>query len=265
MNPNGAFAGVDKSSGLSYEATGASSAARHDTAIAGTWQYTWDDGWNLFGLPLAQEYKKQTGDNVPTYLYCYTGVGSYGGYKTIDISDGSTKMQPYTSYYAQTSALTTATYAAKGAAYALRHEMFNRVERFVFRLNLNGEEVDVTTLIFDEDASADYVINEDAVKLSTTGNCIWNAYDNAKYVFNRLPFQGDTMCFQLQTQLESGGDYTLAQLNDVAEAMTVYVREIGGNWNDLSLSDFVITDNGVTVLEVCFIKASMEEWLLPGL
>ena len=110
-------------------------------------------------------------------------------------------------------------------------------------------------IYFNQDASDKYVRNEDAIKMGTNGvNILWNHFQTANYAFNTIPFQGDSMRFQVNLITEETNGYALKAYKPFSNEYDLYITEENTPQRTLMTDNYQIKSRGNVILWLDFIK-----------
>ena len=260
LNPNSL--GADAEYSVQVASNGAASVKRHDDYDSDSWQYSWDDGLTFLGLPNSYKASYSADTNMPRYLYMRTPGAGNGGYVALDSEE--TDITPYSAYFGFMSPTTVGTLETQSISFSGYGETPDVVlyqsnaadkERFIFQLTKNNVQQDMMGIYFNQDASDKYVRNEDAIKMGTNGvNILWNHFQTANYAFNTIPFQGDSMRFQVNLITEETNGYALKAYKPFSNEYDLYITEGNTPQRTLMTDNYQIKSRGNVILWLDFIK-----------
>ncbi|MDD6209305.1 MAG: T9SS type A sorting domain-containing protein [Bacteroidales bacterium] len=160
-----------------------------DDHIAGA-NSEFDDGWNLIGIPFVGDYDFANSsvdkNSLPRYLYHYNPLT-----KRFDLLDLYTNpndtIRPFSAYFLQSERAKTMDFPSLSSSVQLFSNPVSE-NAGTFLLSDDDGVQDRTDLIFNDNATAGYVINEDAAKILQKGMPrIYTFDDDAHYAVNRRP------------------------------------------------------------------------------
>ena len=254
LNPNSL--GADAEYSVQVASNGAASVKRHDDYDSDSWQYSWDDGLTFLGLPNSYKASYSASTNMPRYLYMRTPGAGNGGYVALDSEE--TDITPYSAYFGFMSPTTVGTLETQSISFSGYGETPDVVlyqsnaadkERFIFQLTKNNVQQDMMGIYFNQDASDKYVRNEDAIKMGTNGvNILWNHFQTANYAFNTIPFQGDSMRFQVNLITEETNGYALKAYKPFSNEYDLYITEGNTPQRTLMTDNYQIKSRGNVIL-----------------
>mgnify|MGYP000226966395 FL=1 len=222
------------------------------------------EGWNLIGNPYLADINITKHQNVifdehkvTKFVYQYNK--ELDNYITFDMTnyDEEQKIIPFQSYFVQTlapEAELTVTPVAKEVTLNRRtFDYYTANEYTSVRLKLYAEdkEQDRTDIIWEEGASADFVVNEDAPKfwsLSATANQLFSAAGESAASVNTLPM--DTEEVKLGLRIGTPGKLSL-RLSRITgftgdDEVILWDKHTGAEWklDQENAYEFDITQTG---------------------
>jgi len=167
--------------------------------------------WNLVTLPFTSSYDLAYATATPYYVYNYgkqlAGIQNYD----IVVPGDSYNMQPYTSFFMQTSSgtLNFASAGSKVLVPSLR--AYNDYDEVKLKLS-NSNLYDITMVRLQEGASEDYVIDYDASKMFSESASMPQLYTKLS---NGYPMALNTLpttinAFDVTTKIGTTGEYTIS-------------------------------------------------------
>jgi hypothetical protein len=203
-------------------------------------------GWNLVGYPYISKYTA-TGANV-NYMTLFAE-----GYYFLTLSKADVGLlSPFTAYFVQADAaleaskITFADGSRQQVHSAVATDLSDRV-----RINIvSPTGVDNTTLIIDDNQSADYQIGQDMVKWMTTATSkpqLYSVLNGDNYAYNALPFD-NVQALPLGVYSNTSGECTISVDASLAPGLSqlLLTDNSSGVVTDLITSDYHFTASAGT-------------------
>lgn len=217
-------------------------------------------GWQLIGLPLTSRntnMSAQTEDNgVPSFVY------AHNGFTYVTNPTDEYQMRPFVGYFMQVSDTTKDWRFASNATKvrslrSVQSKSTETVRKATLSMVQAGKEIDRTTVVFDNNASKNYVYNEDALKLfySSSENRIYTVSGGREFSYNLLPGEGDaTQTVQMKSIINSGSGYRIAQISNTQGFSSVMIQNAkGGEAKDLMKEEFAL-QSGMQTYTLTFVN-----------
>lgn len=205
------------------------------------------EGWNLIGNPYLANINLTKRQNVSfdpakvtKFIYQYNPA--IENYETSDMTqfDQTQQIAPFQPYFVQTlteNAEIRITPVAKQTTINRKvFDYYTATERISLRLQLLSEGVlsDRTDLILEEEASAEFVVNEDAPKLESmvaTANQLYTVANGTNLSVNTLPVANGDIPLGLKIGTQSNLSFRTAHLSGFAPGeIRIVDRHTGQEW-----------------------------------
>ena len=185
-------------------------------------------GWNLVGQPYLSKYDV-VGAGVPYIYFVKTGGVGYDYYLP---SDGTKIVNPFSSYFVQSTGNTTVTFDTD-LRQSVRSSVSTNVSDNV-QLNFSSASgTDRTNIVIDNEMSSNYVLGQDLEKWFGSASAVYTVLGGMNYALNSLP-------------LTSVNNLALGYYTQLAGNATISVNAS----QTKGLSALLLTDNSTSPVTV---------------